>query len=1048
MASDSEVFEGAPRRTRLPGTGDQPWRSLEELEGSAELAELIEREFPEQAAAWSSEVGRRSFLKLMAASLGLAGLTSCNREPPRAIVPYVDPPEQVLPGKPLYFATAMPLRGYAQGLLVESHMGRPTKVEGNPDHPASLGASGVEAQASVLTFWDPDRAQAVTRAGRISTWGSFLEAWRRETSALEARGGRGLRILTGAITSPMLLERIGALLRRFPESRWHHYDPAAASGPREGARLAFGRPADTIYRFERAARVLSLDADFLNSGPAAIRQARDFIDRRRVRSPMDREGRRSGIAGHLTMNRLYMVQSTPTITGAMADHRLVAPAARVERLARTIAARLGVKGVQVVDIEPNELAWIERAAEDLEEHRGASIVIAGEHQPAAVHALAHAINEALGSHGSTVLHIDPVAPHPLAALDSLTELVREMNAGEVEVLLILGQNPVFTAPADLGFTAALERVRLRAHHGLYYDETSFHCHWHLPEAHYLESWGDARAFDGTASIIQPLIAPLYRGRGASELLAALAGDEGLGELESLRRYWRSRHGAEDFEPFWREALRRGVVPETASAPLELSVAAELAEKLPPPPEASAAPGGFEVIFRPEPFTGDGTFANNAWLQELPRPLTKLTWDNPALIAPSTARELKIASGEVARLSLGGRELEIPVWILPGHPERAVTLHFGPGRARSGRVGTGAGFDTYPLRTSQAMWFAGGLELRPLGRRHPLASTQAHQMMRGPTRELIQVRTLEEFVRELERGPPPKHHEEHRFSLYPEFDYTRGHQWAMQIDNNACIGCQACVVACQAENNIPVVGKEEVLNSREMHWLRIDTYFDGDPARPETYFEPIPCMHCEKAPCEPVCPVAATTHSAEGLNEMTYNRCVGTRYCSNNCPYRVRRFNFYEYAEFESEASRLRANPDVTLRPRGVMEKCTYCVQRLNRTRIELKTLEVQSGAPRNDEERRALVQRRDALMSALEPACAQACPTAAIIFGDLNWKFTTPEGELRPSPVAELRRQPQDFGLLTKLNTQPRTRYLPRFRNPNPALESGRQERPEEQGAR
>jgi MoCo/4Fe-4S cofactor protein with predicted Tat translocation signal len=1026
--------------------GREYWRSLEELARTEEFQGFLESEFPRQASRWDDEVSRRSFLRLMAASLGVAGVTGCTRPPEQRIVPYVVPPEQVVPGKPLFFATAMPWAGYARGVLVETHEGRPTKVEGNPAHPSSLGAADAVTQASILDLWDPDRAQVVSESGQISTWGRFLDAWSREAGRLAASGGKGLRILTESVTSPTLLDQLRRLLARYPEARWSHYQPVGRDSARRGAELAFGRPVDIVYRLDRAERIVSLDADFLLSDPGSLRYAREFADRRRVRSPVDREGRPAG-PGRLEMSRFYMVESTPTTTGAMADHRVVMSAGRVAELALALAARLGLPAGAGSPLAGPEDRWVAAAAADLKQHPGSSLVIAGADQPPLVHALAHAMNGVLGGSGKTAVLIERVEGHPKEQVDSLKELVREMEAGEVESLFVLGGNPILNAPADLWFEKALSKVKLRVHQSLHYDETSFHCHWHLPEAHSLEGWSDARAHDGSASIIQPVIAPLYQGRSVHQVVALLLGERAEEPLVPVRDYWRGRFGA-DFERLWEESLRRGVIEGSAHPPLTLEPRTDFLSRVErrkePGNAAGSPPADLEVIFRPDPTIGDGRYANNGWLQELPKPLTRLTWDNAALLSPATARKAGVESGQLVLLRYRGREVKAPVWVLPGQPDGSVTIHLGYGRERAGRVGTAVagqsgGFNGYLLRVSEAPGFDRGLELTATSGRYPLASTQLHQILEGPTRDLVRVETIARFAERTARGKPAGGSErgeepESRRSLYPDYDYSRGHRWAMEIDNNSCIGCNACVVACQAENNIPIVGKNEVLNAREMHWIRIDTYFAGSPEKPpETYFEPLPCMHCEKAPCEPVCPVGATTHSVEGLNEMTYNRCVGTRYCSNNCPYKVRRFNFFQYSEATPGFLEGR-NPEVTVRDRGVMEKCTYCVQRIDRTRIEIKKMEVRMASALGEEERRELRRGMDQRMGDLQTACAQACPTRAITFGDLNWQFQGEEGP-RPSEVKRLRLQPQDYGLLTHLNTEPRTRYLPRFRNPSAELE-------------
>lgn len=983
-------------RARLDAVhGQEYWRSLEELAQTEDFQEFLHREFPQQASVWMDPIGRRQFLQLMAASLALAGLGACTRQPDEKIVPYVRAPEDIVPGIPLFFATAMTLGGIASGVLVESHMGRPTKIEGNPKHPASLGATNAFAQASVLTLYDPDRSKVVSQVGRISTWGAFLQTLNTKLSAQGARQGAGLRILTETVTSPTLAHQLQALLAKFPSAKWHQYEPISRDAARVGARLAFGKEVETHYRFDKADVILSLDADFLSSGPGTLRYAREFAARRRVR------------AGQTAMNRLYVVECTPSNTGAMADHRLPISAGKIRSFAHAVAQGLGV------DLEPlgdaaasTHASWIAALVGDLRRHHGASIVLAGDQQSPVVHALAHAMNHALGNVGSTVLYSDPVQANPVDQTESLRELVGEMEAGLVDILVILGGNPVFTAPADLRFAEHLSNVRLRIRLGLYEDETSALCHWHLPEAHYLESWSDARAYDGTVTISQPLIAPLYEGKSAHELLAVLSGKSDRSSHDIVRDYWKSQNLTPDFEMFWRKSLHDGLIAGTALPPKSVTLkrVRDWAASPPPTPKSQDL---LEIVFQPDPTIWDGRFANNGWLQELPKSLTRLTWDNAVLISPATAERLGLSNEEVVELRYRGRAVRGPVWIMPGHAEDSVTVHLGYGRTHAGRVGTGAGFNAYAIRTSDAPWFGPGLEIHKSGERYPLARTQHHHSMEG--RNLVRVGTIEQFREHPDFAHETAHDSSPRLTLYPEHKYE-GYAWGMAIDLNACIGCNACVVACQSENNIPVVGKTEVAMGREMHWLRIDRYYKGDLDNPETYHQPVLCMHCENAPCELVCPVAATVHSDEGLNDMIYNRCVGTRYCANNCPYKVRRFNFYLYSDFTTRSLKLLRNPDVTVRSRGVMEKCTYCVQRINAARIKTKK-----------EDR----QIRD---GEIVTACQAVCPTEAIVFGDIN----NPK-----SHVSTLKAEPRNYGLLAELNTKPRTSYLARLRNPNPEIEGG-----------
>ncbi|MGH7425859.1 MAG: TAT-variant-translocated molybdopterin oxidoreductase, partial [Candidatus Methylomirabilales bacterium] len=746
-------------RSRLAGLrGQEYWRSLEELAETEAFQEFVHREFPQDASVWIDPIGRRAFLKLMGAALALAGLGACTRQPDEKIVPYVRAPEDIIPGQPLFFATALTLGGIATGVLVESHMGRPTKIEGNPKHPASLGATDAFAQASVLTLYDPDRSQVLTKAGAISTWDALLAVLNTELQAQRASQGAGLRVLTGTVTSPTLARQLRTLLTKFPSAKWHQYEPASRDHVRAGARLAFGQDIDTRYRFDRADVILALDADFLFCGPGALRYAREFVARRRVRA-----------GPTATMNRLYAVESTPTLTGAMADHRLPLRAGQIEGFARAVARGLGVPGELAVDTAPSpaHAAWIAALVRDLQQHRGSSIVLAGDQQLPIVHALAHAMNHALGNVDKTVFYTDPVEAKPVDQITSLRELVRDMEAGRVEMLVIIGGNPVFTAPTDLDFAQYLSTVKLRIHLSLYDDETSALCHWHIPETHELESWSDARAFDGTVTITQPLIAPLYGGRSAHELLAVLTGLPGRSGYELVRDYWKNQIRSEDFEGVWRTALHDGLISGTAVPPKPVSLRPGFKGGSAARP-GSPDPGGLEIVFRPDPTIWDGRFANNGWLQELPKPLTKLTWDNAALLSPATAERLRLANEEVVELLYRGRVVRAPVWIMPGHADDSVTVHLGYGRTRAGRVGTGAGFNAFALRTSDAPWFGSGLEIRKVGERYPLACTQDHHSME--VRNLVRGGTLAQFLEHPDFVHAMGHEPPTTLSMYPGFAY--------------------------------------------------------------------------------------------------------------------------------------------------------------------------------------------------------------------------------------------------------------------------------------
>jgi molybdopterin-containing oxidoreductase family iron-sulfur binding subunit len=1091
-------MESSPIKSRLAGShGRLYWRSLGELADTLEFREYLHREFPEQASEWNDPKGRRQFLKLMSASLALAGVGACTKQPTEQIVPYVKQPEDIVPGRPLFFASAIPLSGIAQPVLVESHMGRPTKIEGNPEHPASLGATDAITQGAILGLYDPDRAKTVTGSGEVQAYATFLTAVSSAASRQKAKAGAGLRFLSGPVTSPSLAELMATVLAAYPQAHWHQYDPISRGAARGHGSQAFAAGGDAIYHFDKADVVVSLDSDFLTCGPGSVRYQKDFAARRRVTDERKE------------MNRLYAIESTPSLTGVKADHRLALRAADIENFARELAGHVGAgPGGPAANPpasvprpgEPEIAKWVTAIAKDLQNHKGTSVVIAGEYQPEAVHGLARAVNQALGNVGTTVTYDHQVAVGSTTQGGTLAELAQAMDSGQVEMLVILGGvNPVYTAPADLKFADKLAKVTLRIYHGLYADETAFLCHWHVPEAHPLESWGDARAHDGTVTLIQPLIAPLYDGRTVSEIVTAFTAKPDARSYAIVKDYWtRAFSGAggwpirdSDGQPFktvdsfWRRALHDGFIPGTAFAdggpvtpfmpmsaapapavgapatgaaqpaagtptpgeqpaagapapaaaqpaaagaipapapPASLTPPAVEApspaspisapQSTPPPPATPGVEGGLELIFRPDPTVWDGRFANNGWLQELPKPLTKVTWDATAWVSPQLANEQRLRDGDVIEMTYRGNTARMPVFRVPGHPHQSITVFFGYGRKMAGHVGNATkeseAFNAFLLRTSDAPWFGNGLEIRKTGDNYPLATTQEHHLMEG--RNPVRVATIEQYrneprVIEEQGETPPK-----TLTMYPEHPYD-GNKWGMAIDLSACTGCNACTIACVAENNIPVVGKDQVARGREMHWIRVDHYFAGDEydTAVEAYHQPVPCMQCENAPCELVCPVAATTHSSEGLNDMVYNRCVGTRYCSNNCPYKVRRFNFLLYQDWETQSLYPMRNPDVTVRSRGVMEKCTYCVQRINQARIDAKR---EDRAIRDGE---------------VVPACAAVCPADAIVFGNLN----DPN-----SRVVKLKAQERNYGVLEDLNTRPRTTYLAVLKNPNPELAS------------
>ena len=997
-------------------TGKQYWRTMEELADDPHFEELLHREFPRHASQWDEAVDRRDFLKLMGASLALAGLAGCGLPDQSHFAPYVKQPDGVVLGRPNFFSTAMPFGADAVGVLVESHEGRPTKIEGNPDHPSSLGSTSAIVQASILNLYDPDRAQTVQYTGEIRSWSAFLDAAPALTTAVKATNGAGFRILTGTVTSPTLEWQIKKLLAQYPQAKWHQWEPAAGDGAKEGAKLAFGRYVNTVYLPGKANVILSLDADFLASGPGHIAYAKQFARRRKLDGTND------------TLNRLYVVEPTPSVTGSNADHRLPLRASDMELFARALAGKLGIG--PAVPLQGETEKWLAAVAEDLQAAHDESLVVAGEYQPAVVHALAHAINTSLGNLGTTLYYTQPVEVEPTSYLESLSDLCADMHGGKVDFLLILGGNPVYDAPHDFDFSSKLKRVHTSIHLSPYFDETSAYCKWHISESHFLETWSDARAYDGTVSIIQPLISPLYYTKSAHDVVAAFSDKPGMPAFEALRAYWTeaSTHLGVSLDAGWRKWLNDGVVAGTKYAP----ITPELKFSVPSLPAPKAAPAEqVEYIFRPDPTVYDGRFANNGWLQELPKPVTKLTWDNAALLSPKLAHTLDLAHKVVSRggehgqvrsalvdVALNGSKVTAAAWTLPGQAENTVVLPLGYGRSRSGYTGTNKGFNAYVVRTSNALWTSFDGQMTATGDSYPLACTQYHFNMEG--RQILATATLEEYKRNPAFAHEGAEAPARDMSLYKEFSYP-GYAWGMALDLNKCNGCNACVIACQSENNIPVVGKDQVMRGREMHWIRIDRYYSNaqsptdDPSsynptldNPQTFFQPVPCQQCENAPCEQVCPVGATVHSAEGLNDMVYNRCVGTRYCSNNCPYKVRRFNFLRFQDWETPQLKLMRNPEVTVRSRGVMEKCTYCVQRINNARIDAE----KQNRPIRDGE--------------IVTACESACPSEAIVFGNAN----DPN-----SRVSKMKAQQRNYSILGELNSRPRTSYLAAVRNPNAELE-------------
>jgi MoCo/4Fe-4S cofactor protein with predicted Tat translocation signal len=965
------------------------WRTLEELAETPEFAAIVEREVPRFRDIINA-FDRRRFLQLMGASVALAGLSGCGPETDvRQLLPYVQEPENVVPGKSRYYASAMVQEGYATGVLVAHQMARPVKVEGNPDHPASLGAANAIMQASILELYDPRRAQTLTGNGKIVTWESVVAALNERRRSLAASKGDGLRILTGAITSPVLQAQLEKLQQQFPGMRWHQWEPLHRDNELDSATASFGRPAERIFDLTKAERIFAIGSDLISSRPGWLAYARHFAAARR---PAETGGK---------MSRVYAIESTPTLLGAKADHRLAMRPDEIAACLRYLAGLTGAGPREWSQVDIPHAAWLKAAADDLKRHNGQALVHAGREQPVEVHVLTDAINSALGAFGTTVNLIDPVEAQAGSKLQSISELADDMRAGKVHTLLILQANPVYDAPADFDFATALRKVPFSLCLSLYEDETASLCKWRIPATHDYETWSDARAFDGTTTILQPQARPLYGGRSALEILAVLQGSPSADAYTLLRDFWGQRAqqvGNGDFDTFWHQALQSGVVPASTAPLLSLTPPSRLNAELQTPPTSRASAS--QALFRPDEGLWDGRYANNGWLLEMARPFTRLTWDNAALIAPATAKRLDVQTHDVVEIEIEKTKLKAPVFVLPGQAADCITLPLGWGR-RAGGLGVGAGFDGYAIRRANAPWMADITAITKTGETYRLATTQGADRVLG--RDLVREGDLEQFNTDpdkLVKQKPP-------MSLYEPYKYP-DRAWAMSVDLNSCIGCQACTIACQAENNVPIVGKDQVLEERVMHWLRIDRYYSGSADAPEIAFEPMPCMHCENAPCEVVCPVHATVHDHEGLNLMVYNRCVGTRFCSNNCPYKVRRFNFYAFAH-QNERAPESWNPEVSVRGRGVMEKCTYCIQRIRTTQID------------------AARENREIADGEVVTACQQSCPTQAIVFGDRN----NPD-----SAVAKRKSSPIDYALLDDMNTAPRTTYSALIRNPNPAIKT------------
>ena len=1015
-AADKPMTLDQVRRELKGKRGKKLWRSLDELADTPAFRAAVEKEFPSAAPEWIDPVSRRGFLKLMGASMALAGLAGCTKQPEETIYPYVKAPEDLVLGKSMYFATAHPFPTGAVPLLVKSSEFRPIKIDGNPEHAYNRGGSDPLSQGSLLAMYDPDRSQHVLYRGENREWAEFVQALQDKVAA--SKDGTGIYFLSATITSPTLARQWKAVQAAYPKAKLAQYDPAiAGTWAEKGINLQFDLNAADV--------IVSLDADFISgaSYPGFHKLVKDYAGRRK----QPENG----------MNRLYAIESSTTTTGMKAEHRLLLRASEIPAFTAELAKAVGVTGVNPPAWNWNgeQQAFLAALVKDLKANSGKSAVLPGLYQDRSVYELALAINSALGNIGKTAfVSQDTVNPLPSDQLADLKSLVADLNAGKVDWLVMLDSNPIYTAPADLGFASAFGKAGTAVHLGSHVDETGQISHWHINSAHYLESWSDCRAYDGSVSVVQPMIAPLYNGHSAHEVFQALLNEPMLSAYAAVRETWlpviqKNEAVPGDVEMAWRKVLHDGWIEGTAFDKTKGAKADAAYRGTVPSPSPKDS---LEIIFRPDPNVYDGRFSNVGWLQEVPKPVTSLSWDNGALMPGALITKLGVGEEDIVEVSVGNGRVKAPVVSMPGHPQNSVTVYLGYGRDFAGRIGSGQGFNAYLLRNSWAPFQAAG-SIRHVPGRWGLAITKSHYQdhrasmfgrqgdgdnsLEGDEalgeRGIVRFATLEEF-----KANPNFAHEGTRYdtpspntSLFPNWDYSKAstdYAWAMSVDMNSCVGCNACVVSCYAENNNAVVGKQEARIGRTMQWIRIDTYFEGDLAAPRAHMQPMFCQQCENAPCEQVCPVGATVHTPEGLNMMVYNRCVGTRYCSNNCPYKVRRFNFLLFSDYDTPSLALMRNPDVTVRSRGVMEKCSYCVQRIEEAKI------------RADKENRLV---RD---GEIVSACQQACPADAIVFGNLNDKN---------SRVSKLRAMQRTYQVIADINTRPRTTYVAEVSNPNPELE-------------
>ncbi|TVQ04184.1 MAG: 4Fe-4S dicluster domain-containing protein [Balneolaceae bacterium] len=1008
---------------------DQPnqttyWKSLNELAQNEEYKKFAEREFPENATELTDQVSRRSFLRVMGASIALAGFASC-RKPIQKILPYSRQPEDLVLGEPLFYATGMPFQDSITGLLITNNEGRPSKIEGNPDHPASGGRTNIYHQAAILGLYDPDRSRSPRHNGEkvsIDDFSAFAAGHFSNT-------GRNILFIDEATSSPTYHRVKRQILENFPNAEWVTYEPFSENNALEGAQLAFGQRLRTVNHFDSADVVLSLDDDFMNpqAGKNSVEYSLEITSKRKVESTSD------------DMSRIYIVENAFTNTGSYADHRLRLKSSHIAPFTFALAARLSqsISGLDAFSGVNNDFSnhdWIEKIAGELLNAQGNSIVTVGADHAPETHAAAAAINLALGNAGNTVTYHELPYRENRDENQAFLDAVSELKAGVFDTVVMVGGNLAYNAPADLDLALALGNVETSIHLSDYVDETSRLSTWHVNRAHFLEAWGDGLSFTGQRSIIQPQILPLFGGISEIEFLHTFLTGEVSAGYDLVQETWNGVITS-DFDRRWEEILHDGVDAESGFDTEMVNLSEGFSSSIQPALTRSPI-DGIEIAIKPDVRLFDGRFANNGWLQELPEPMTKITWDNVALMSAATARRIGINPERSfrhnrvpkVRITAGERTIEIAAWIEPGHADDSITLTVGYGRENAGRVADGVGVDTYPLRTSENLFYQQAT-VESTGTTYEIACVQDHHSLEG--RDMIRTATLSEYKEKPDFASFESFHgfkvpgmkeaiaagdDRGPVSLFNEM-YGPEHQpqWGMTIDLNSCFGCGVCTIACQAENNIPVIGKREVGRRRIMHWIRTDRYYEGDPDNPTAYHQPVPCMHCELAPCEQVCPVAATTHSEDGINQMTYNRCIGTRYCANNCPFKVRRFNFFNYSKEylttgdDPEIIQMAMNPQVTVRFRGVIEKCTYCVQRVNKAKIKTK---IATGSKKPAD-------------GTVQTACQQACPANAISFGDLTDAN---------SIVSKNKSNDRNYVMLEEINVRPRTSYLARLTNKNPEL--------------